>query len=649
MPYKQRFLTIFVTLLFCSSFITSHLALQRASGETAEEPKVRTTQVTAGVHDTEPPSTPVLIAPTNNKKLTINTPTFVWTGSTDNFEVTHYRMELNGTTKFDEIPLTATTNDDYVLTYDSGDNEYSLTVKTGLGDGSYTWNIVAVDIQDNEASSVIWNFSIDTKAPSFVITLVEDQEVEISAGDSDSVPSDPIELEENEPEISGTGEANSTVQLTVKLSDSDSDEYNFTIGGDGKWSVTLDTLPRDTIIYLNFVITDPSGNVSILSDVPLRLKTETVVIEVPIPIPVTISPLPSLIPSEVPTPVPTQLTIILPKVPPKELIPPKISKTVVFYVKSTEATARKVSYFVYDNIWGAVILALLLTLPTLKITLLAYQHRHYLSWGLFSQILWVIGILDQKKPQGIIISQATGMGIGFSLVLISGKTLTGKPLKRTLLSNADGIFPMLELPEGTYRLSVQHPNYLFPTLAKPPAHLEWNTYYTGRDFKVEKETITPPFVLVAEPTKNNQNNSTQSLRDDFLRLPSLSLALGVLATVITVRFPNLWNVSLMIFYYLAYFRKLFLSHRNNLSVKIITTQKEPLPNTTVILKNKEQTQIEKIVQTGSEGVVGLHLKTGKHQLQAINLEYHLAEGDQKTATSLDTSTGKEFLGLIMTR
>lgn len=611
-------------------------------GETSDQAKDRPTQVTASVSDIEPPSTPILISPEDDSKLTQNKPTFVWKGSTDNFAMSHYVLELNDETKFDDIPLVDSDNSDYTLTYNSTTEEYTLVVKNSLSDGSYTWNILAVDIYDNQATSVVWDFSIDTKAPTFIITTIDGVTVEISNQDTSTVPTTPIELTNNAPQLSGTGEGNSSVRLTLTFQDGSTDEYTFTIGSDGKWSVTLDTLPRDQVIYLDFIITDSYGNVSILSDVPLILRTPVVIIPLPT------FPSEPVSPTEEPT---TPPQLVIPILPLPELLPPIIRdlpKQIVYYVRSYEATTRLVIVTFWEQFWKVIVIALLLALPLLKLLILVSWWWKYLSAHLFKQLLWVIGWWKSQRSQGMAISRLDQDSIGFSLVTVSGKTAAGLPYKQEWLTNQEGQLPRLLLPEGVFRMSMKHPLYFFPTLEKRPEHLEENTYYTGGEFKVEKDDADRLLVLVAEPLEYARNTQLYLLRQSILTLPSLSIPLAVLAGCISIFFPSILNLIAILVFILLLLWKKYRAATNRLEIDVRDPQKKPIDHVVVALRETNQRCFSQVTQTDSVGIARSRLTKGNYFLWTVDFKRKQTEGNKRNMTSILVSADNSYFPVVLT-
>jgi hypothetical protein len=351
----QRLASGYLTV-FCIVGIV--VGLVHAQLVTAQvNPQTGSTAVTVGVPDTTAPSTPILIAPSDGNTIVDNTPMFVWSSATDNVAVTSYQLHLDGSLLFDTIPTTATTTTTYTLLYDGTSSSYSLTPASGLADGSHTWKITAFDSVGNQTSSVTWSFTIDTQAPQFLITTVGDQIVSISAQDTATLPTSTIELTDNEPVLSGTGEANSSVVLHVYLESDDSevDQLTFAIGSDGSWVVQLNTLERNVNYLLTFEITDQAGLLSILENVPILIKGYEIVIEPPAIFPPTDEPI--IIPIDI---VPTEVVS-------------KVLRVVQLQLQATLVANARFSSKLLSPIWYAQLLVLLvvLLLPMIKFVLLA--------------------------------------------------------------------------------------------------------------------------------------------------------------------------------------------------------------------------------------------------------------------------------------
>jgi hypothetical protein len=296
-PTINRVKKVFFALFFSSLFVFNH----SANALTIEGPGPtysQTPKVTLSVVDNVNPTTPILIAPSNNSYLTNATPTFIWEESTDDRGISKYQFYLNGSLVYDNLPTGNAETSNYIYSHDILNGEYNLQLKNALSDGSYTWKVRVYDINGNFTDSATWSFVVDTLAPNFVITAIGDATTSISAQDTSTVPSSPIELDNNEPLIVATGEANSTVEVTVTIPGDPTQYYTTTIDANGDWELQLGVFERGEVITLDFIITDQAGLVSVINDVQFIVKKIVIVI------PPTQSPSPTPTPLPSPTPSP---------------------------------------------------------------------------------------------------------------------------------------------------------------------------------------------------------------------------------------------------------------------------------------------------------------------------------------------------------
>lgn len=300
LPTINRVKKLFFLLLLSSIFVFNpNLSFADTLTEEGPGPTYsQTPKVTLSVVDNINPTTPILISPTNNSYITTGTATFVWEESTDDRGISKYQFYLNGSLLYDNLPLGNSETSNYIYTHDTIDGEYDLQLKNTLSDGTYTWKVRVYDINGNYTDSVTWTFTIDTLAPTFVISDIGDVSTSISAQDPGTVPTEPLELEDNEPLIIATGEPNSTVEVTVTIPGDPTQVYTVDIDENGNWELQLGVFERGDIITLDFIITDQAGLVSVINDVQFLIK------EIVIIIPPTASPTPPPSPSPTPAPSP---------------------------------------------------------------------------------------------------------------------------------------------------------------------------------------------------------------------------------------------------------------------------------------------------------------------------------------------------------
>lgn len=444
-------------------------------------PKQRQTTITATVPDRIDPSTPILIAPENNSLLQDPTPSLVWQIATDNVGIASYSLYLDGAVLFSGIPTTATETSSYTLTYSSSTMYYTLTPKSSLANGTHTWKIRALDAAGNFTDSATWSFEIDSKAPSFVITQIEDITVSISAQDLDTVPTDPHRLTANEPILSGTGESGSSVKVTVRGEGMSTSGTTFAIGSSGKWSWQIGIIPRDVIVYLDFLITDAAGNISILKDVPLLLKSASITI------PGFGTTSPTTIPGHPTGPTPTPV-VSIPALSPAEwrhrmldqvtpYLPPSLQATVKQEFLSPVVTAVQPQSF--KRSLGPLVL---ITPVAVSFGALAVLAGPAAGLGVLWQLLLLLLPLLRRKYCGQVFFYQNSKGVPYVPVTFT-RIGADEDYSKTLVTTIHGYFNPGSLPEGTYLAAVHHPG--FP-LQLSREHHNQSSWYLGEKLAVQK-------------------------------------------------------------------------------------------------------------------------------------------------------------------
>ena len=581
-------------------------------GETKTQPKTRATQVTASVVDRTAPSVPILIAPENESTLTTNLPGFVWKESTDEFAIGKYELWLNGELLFGDLPTSDITTADYTYTYDSETGHFTLTPTQVLSDGAYTWKVIGFDIHNNAASSVTWTFTIDTTAPPFIITEIDNQTTSISAQDLATVPTTPFELSQNQPLLQGSGEALSSVTVTATLPTGEQTIYTFEIDEQGKWQLILGILPRDVIISLDFVITDQAGNISILNDLLLILRSQVIVIP-------PIGPFPE---QEIPIPVVTPEEVV------KYVTGNFVSLTAI------EASPLTTVSFTFD--WTALLLFLTLTfLPALKtLFLLSSVSVTDRSLRLLSRIWRVIGLYDltDGQPQGIVVERTRFSPVTFAPVIFSGENRSMQPVKEVTFTNAQGVYEHINLPYGNYRGTISDEQCLFPTPVPPPTHLNWRQHYIGVGFSITDERPEPILIIPIEDARKPQSLKTQ-IKYAVLRREMLSLPLAIVSFVCLILFPTVLNCVVASVYCLLYLNKSWRNRKHVLEGVVVTITKEPLGMIVLIHTDKAGSTCRTTTQSDLAGEY--HLKRTVEEgevLEVISQSYCLPDSQQTSNT-----------------
>lgn len=615
----------------------------------------KTTTVTAQVPDTTPPSTPLLVAPPDGSELTDNTPTFVWTGVTDDVGVAGYTLYLDGVPYFNAIPTSDTETGTYILTYDSILDQYSLTPKSSIGEGNHTWKIVAYDAAGNTTSSTTWSLLIDSQAPTFIIKKVGDKDTSISVQDDDTIPTSPIELNENEPVLSGTGEANSSVRLQIhRKSDGQLiDEIEFEIGGDGTWSVKLDTLERGPVYLLTFQITDRVGLLSVLADVPIRIKP--FVIEIPIPeipllpggeLPIEgpiIIPIP-IVPFETMSRIIHSIDVIIDRAADRV-----ITTLVPESVRATFASATASSHRFLSPIWYTHLLVLLLLaiLPLTKFVLLALPFGRAFSISIGRSIWLAILGYAQGQRASLAIDAADQHALAYltvRVVLLHAEEDVSYEAaareSRVLLTDEDGYLPPISESDGTYILKATIDEEAVDFAKQKPAHLEWKDWYQGQPLELGTSQSLAPLVLALDGSIELTRRSRFKrwlLRRPIDALPTLLLAVAIL--VIT---PTIGNFITLVVFGAFWLAKSWRTRSTNYQLAVFSTSKLPLPLTVLRLTDQENRRTSVLHHVDTDAAVSLTLKNGSYECQAINAGYR-----QKQAEMIELNDESERTHLII--
>ncbi len=622
---RSRFLLgllLFLTLLTGQVYQVAAQEGGVDTGETvATNPKTRQQTVTATVPDNGPPTTPILVSPTNNSYVTDSTPNFVWKSSTDVSGIDHYRLTLDGATLFDSIPTSATVNASYTLTYDSINDEYTLTPTATINDGTHTWKITAFDNNGASTESATWTFTMDTQAPAFVLTQIGTATVSISAQDISTIPLFPVEITENEPLLQATGEANSSVQVTLVIPGDPSQNFSTTIAADGTWSLQLGVLPRDVIMSLEFVITDPAGNISVLSGVQFTIVQEVIVIPPGSPSP---TPTPDITPTPgviEPSPSPTPGVIAIPITPVRELTINAIQEfleSVPALQNFIDNLPEGIKQFAQDLApFSAAVVAT--AVPAASLFAIITQFGGNISPDLILKILQALGLIPVGKPQGLVFDTETDQGVAFAVLTVTSSADSEIQLSETVVTDMFGIYKGVSLPVGKYQIQVGHPEYRFPTSKPRPAHLGVGEFYKGEVFATDGQHQTL-FLIPVDPIEAGKSASWKTrFRLAFARLARQSLyvlfPLFIISGILAIIFPTIWNWAIFGLYcVLIGFRVINWFKTPIVTGVIVNDKGEPQANAIVRLTEVETNELIAVQLTDKSGWFRFFGKPGVYQL-----------------------------------
>lgn len=620
---------VFLSSLVWATLTASWLATPR-SVLSQTGPLTAAPTVTAQVPDNAPPTTPILISPSNGAILTISNPTFIWEASTDEQGISHYQFFLDGVIVFSNLPTSTTTTPEYELTFNNSTQRYELLGDDPIAEGSHTWKIRAVDSTGNTTDSATWSFTIDTTAPVFVITQFGPENVSISAQDASTIPSTPIELDDNTPTLSGSGEANSAIQVTVSIPGDPNQQVLSTISAGGSWSLVLPLVPRDTIITLNFVITDLAGNISVLNGVQYVVNTAVIVFP-------PVSPSPSLDPTQ-PTPPPSSPApsplITIPLLPPDEVaqavvnqITELIPGPIGAVVNALPEEIREAVTTTIEDLAPVSAAVVTAAIPIASAVAVASQFSWGLSPDIFIKILQAIGLIPVGKARGLVFDSYSYEPVPFALLTITGKSQDGSSVTETVVSDVDGIYKGVKLPPGSYQITVSHQDYLFPTQKVRPSYLRLDDYYRGERFTVRSSQEEQLFLIPVDMKSASRKRSWRTrLRLLIVGLSrrslSISLPLFVISGILASLFPTLLNLVFFGMYTAMLGMRARLWFRTPIvSGVVIDDTGQKLAHAVIRLTQPETNELIGLVVTADNGEFALYGQPGVYQLSIVKEGY----------------------------
>lgn len=598
------------------------------------------TTVTASVPDNTGPTTPILISPTNGSRTTDGTPSFIWQRSTDTNGIGYYQLRLDGSTLFNNIPTTATNNANYTLTYNSATQRYTLTPKATITDGTHTWQVRVFDTLGNGTNSATWSFTIDTLAPSFVISNFGELAVSISAQDAGTIPTNPLVLEENEPLIVATGEANSSVSVVLTIPGDPTQNFSTTVNSAGNWNLQLGILPRDVTMTLDFTITDQAGNVSVLSDLDFLIESDEIVFPPVSPSPTasgSASPSPSVTPSAsttpapgvtpspnssptvspspsaglvVPTPRPQVPRIRIPVIPPREVaneIRQEIVERVPRQVKQVvEAVPEEVRKTVESTTpYSGVLVSA--ALPAASAVAIGAQFGGSLSFTMILRILQALGLIPAGKPQGLVFNSRTYEPVPFALLTITNPDSDKAAVTETVVTDVAGVYRGIRLAPDRYQIQVSHQDYRFPSKKSRPNYIQLKDFYKGELFEVESQESQQLFLIPIDPLNESGSLSWKTrLRVKVSQLSRVTtvllLPLFVVSGILALLFPSIWNNTIFALYsFLLIHRTIGWFRPPIISGTVLDQNGQAIQNAVIRLRDAKTNQLSAVLSTDKTG------------------------------------------------
>lgn len=622
-------------ILLSSLIVPASFFFLHSSPLFAQETKTQQFQipVKATMPDVVPPSTPILISPDNGALLSTDRPQFVWQKSTDKVAMSHYQLIINNELVIDDI-FEPGSFEQYNLAFSSELDRYFLDIKFSLDDDHHSWKIIAVDEAGLSNSSAAWSFTVDTIAPYFVLTQIGDKEASISTLDATTVPQEPLQILVNEPTLLAHGEALSTVQLTVMIPNRDDYFIEEDIDAQGQWQHNLPILPRDTVITLNFTIIDLARHISVIENIPI------------------------VIPSKMPVPREIIYDLV------RDLTPTPIWRV------TTRSWFQQTLYAL-----GPYLTLLIVSWPAITATLLLFckldlviSGKNLIKIWRALEILpfadragWVfdsrLAKLDQQG--NLIYDQAEPTEVTFPAGVPFAKIFAVNeaeqpgfpPFYKTTLTDHRGLYLPLNLPLKTYRISVQHPDYQYPTLQNPPPHTKTKDYYQAQEIETNINQTSLSLQIPADSDRAQLNTKFDNLislikKHDWswstrwqlwlaklIKFDNLLVLFNIiLAVTATLFWTNLINIIALTIYILfgllcLFKQKLFA----NINGMVLDKNGNSVQNAMVRLTSLDESGQVYADVTNKKGQFNFYFKKGRFKLDVVKFGMKQAESSPESS------------------
>ena len=468
---KIAFFLIIVSLVFSmlSSFVQPGYAVDGVEGtETLEtNPKTRSAKVTASVRDHILPTVPILIFPENGSLISDATPTFVWEESYDALGIDYYQLYIDGSLFADNLLATPSATSTYRFTQTG--TQYSLELLQGLSDGLHTWKVRVFDNNANYVDSATWSFTIDSTAPTIIVTAIGDLAVSITSQDASTVPITPYELSENSVTISGSAEANASLTLTYTVEGESPKTLTTTADSAGGFSFTLPILPREKKITIQILATDAAGNTSVIDGVLIIIKEQLVTLPLPSPYKAVVPKIPVSTIEELRENIIETLKDIGKIVEQYVPIPEEVKEFVA--VSSTIAMPLLNSFIGAAIPVGRIAIAIWLMQAPIWLFSLKTLLRTLQTLGLLPHWLFPVIPPLAQHVHGVVFDAATYQPVPFALITVLKKPRgeenavqdeKAPEIAEEVVTDDLGRYEVLDLdPSSSYRLQFNHKDYVF--------------------------------------------------------------------------------------------------------------------------------------------------------------------------------------------
>lgn len=227
----------------------------------------------------------------------------------------------------------------------------------------------------------------------------------------------------------------------------------------------------------------------------------------------------------------------------------------------------------------------------------------------------------------MVFNSETDEGIPFAILTFRNRDVEDEmSIVETVVSDTDGIYKGIRLPEGVYQVEVRQQDFRFPTRFKRPLHLTMADYYRGEVFSLG-EKQEPLFLIPMDPLVSTKESRwvlrARVLLARWARQSSVVLyPLAFLSAVLYILYPTIWNMLIFGIYSLLIVRRVIVWFRVPLITGQVVDEKgQPLAKVIVRLTTVRENSLAAVVLTDSNGEFAYYGPSGIYQLSLQKRNY----------------------------
>ncbi len=296
--------------------------------------------------------------------------------------------------------------------------------------------------------------------------------------------------------------------------------------------------------------------------------------------------------------------------------------------RSIESTVAYIQDMTFDDeAVGTTSVAIVSTVTPITIFTILFNPANFYPVGQIA--LGLVGLFRRKKkvlPYGFVYNAVTKEPINRAIV----RVFKNNKLVSTAVTDAYGVFTA-NLEAGQYYLKVVINGYTYPTkLIKGETDRPFENIYRGGKFIVEEESQVQ-YSIPLDPIESSGFKFTKTIilnkLSNFISgFQKILVVVGLLvAFFLYLRTPDVFNLTILLFYIPLLFLNLFLSYDSQKSKFGVVRNKEGQ-----VLKNLElglrEMEFERIVAkrvSNDNGRYKFVVPGGKYRLEVLNPNYEI--------------------------